>query len=266
MKALTRLILACSVIGTSAMPNKAAAEEQDSPSSVENVRGLRYELEPYLWLPVGVSGNATLRGRDVPIDAGFSDLMSKFDAGAFLHFEAWMDRFGLIANGMFLSIGGSRTIGGPRDIASAATDWSSRTLMGDLLAGFRPVELRFGHESIVRFELDAGVRFAWLDQDAQIAGRSLSGNRSFARLLLGGRIPVRLSRLWAIGVHGGVSLPDPGWAVLGWVEADPLSWLAIRLGYNVENLNWASNDIGLKVTAHGPYLGVGFRFGAGPIY
>jgi hypothetical protein len=40
----------------------------------------------------------------------------------------------------------------------------------------------------------------------------------------------------------------------------------IRLGYGYQKVNYSSDHVVLDVSMHGPFLGLGFRFGAGPIF
>jgi hypothetical protein len=143
--------------------------------------GWRYEVDPYAWIPIDVSGNAMVRGREIPIDANLGDLLENFDLGAMARFEAW---------------------------ASSA----------------------------------------------------------FGQAILGGRVPLRLSRMWGLGVRGGIGIPGVGWSTLGWVELDPTKWLGIIAAYRVEHLEYSGDRVGMSATAQGPYLGVGFRFGSTSIY
>lgn len=143
---------------------------------------------------------------------------------------------------------------------------TNRLFLGDLLVGFRPLVLRLGDEGRASFELDAGAGLAWVSQDLSVADRSFSNGQGFARGIFGGRIPVRLSRLWVLGARGAISVPGPSWSTLGWVEIDPLDWLGVSAGYRVEHIDFSGDDLGVSLTAHGPYLGVNFRFGSGPIY
>lgn len=222
--------------------------------------GWRFVIEPYFFLPFAINGDVTIGSREIPFNVTLSDLLPKFKFGAELHFEAWNGRFGLIADGTYLHVGQSGTL------ATVPDDWDGHMLIGNVLAGYRPIVAPIGSEGTISLELDAGGRIAWLDVNATIGGDSFSASRDFVRAVVGGRIPVRLSRHWVLGARGYATLPNTGWATLGWVELDPSKSVTILLGYKAEHFEWPGDQVSFSGTAHGPYVAVGFPFGAGNVY
>ena len=211
--------------------------------------GWRYEIDPFAWLPVNVSGDVTVGKRTVAIDANLSDLTQNLELAAAASFEAWNGRFGLIASGVFLKLGQSGQLPGP---LGASFDATSRLFAGNLLAGWRPVVAELGGGARLSLEIDAGARLAWLDSDLQIGSESFGGSSAVGRGLVGGRIPLRVSRGFGLGVRGGVYFPGVGWSSLGWVEVDPLKWLGVTVAYRAERLELTSDRASLSATAHGP--------------
>lgn len=243
------------VVAAIAFSGTARAEGDVPESAAETSNKWRYQIELYAFIPFHVSGDAMVRERVIPFSASLSDLFAKFEFGAALHFEAWKKHFGLIADTTYLHVGQSGALG-PVDV-----DWDSHSLVGDLLVGFRPVVKTFGSDGALTLEIDGGGRLAWLDNHVTIGGDSLQGSNAFGRAVVGGRIPLRLSKLWVLGARGYLSVPNPGWSALGWVELDPLPWLAVVVAYKVEHVDWDGAEASLRATAHGPFLGVGFNFG-----
>lgn len=242
-------------------PNGESAEDASPPLFPS---GLRFGIEPFAWLMLNVSGTATATqaNQSVPIDANLSDLLSAFDIGGAARFEMWKGRWGLITSGTFLKTSQS----GSLDVGNVPYDVTNRLFLGDVLVGYRPLIYRLGDEGRISFELDAGAGLALVSQDLSVGPRSFSPEQGFAKAIFGGRIPARINRLWLVGARGAVAVPGPAWTALGWLEIDPLEWLGVTAGYRVEHLEFSSDDVGISMTAHGPYLGAHFRFGSGPIY
>ncbi len=224
--------------------------------------GLRFQVDPFAWLMVNVSGTATQAKQEVPINADLGDLLSAFDIGAAARFEMWSGRWGLIVDGTFLKTSQSGSLG----VGNVPFDVTNRLFLGDLQLGFRPLVLPLGDEGRISLDLAAGAGLTLVSQDLSVGARPFSKDQGFARGIFGGRIPVRLNRLWVVGARGAIAVPGPSWSTLGWVEIDPLHWLGISAGYRVEHLDFSADDLGLSMTAHGPYVGANLRFGSGPIY
>ena len=105
------MVVAAILMSACTVTSEVGAQPDDTEQLPPPSEGWRYEIDPYAWLPVNVSGDATVRNRDIPVDAGLGDLTENLELGAAARFEAWNGRFGLIADGTFLKVGQSGQLG-----------------------------------------------------------------------------------------------------------------------------------------------------------
>lgn len=244
--------------------NARAESSDDSP--------WRFELQPYGWVPVRVTGNATIPtppalselgpSLTVPVDLTISDLLHKLQIAAQLKGELWYRRVGIIYNGSYVRTGSKTTV------RQLAIDLTNQLFVQDIRLGLRLLDRPLGGGEAgprLGFELHGGARVDWIRLDADVGQASLGRQRTDVKGLVGGRIPLRLSRSWLVGVRGLVALPGPTWQVLGELEWDPTDLFALKLGYQVADFRAGKDERKLDLFAHGPYIAFGFRFG-GPVF
>ena len=106
----------------------------------------------YLWV-TGMSGDLTVRGRDVPIDLSFSDLLNATDTliGFFGYFEGMKGRFGFALDAAWASLSASLdtsvTSVGPAEISLQGGEWDFKMFILDFAGFYRIYEVRHWDET-----------------------------------------------------------------------------------------------------------------------
>lgn len=193
--------------------------------------------------------DAAVGERTSDVDVTVGDLFDELQLAAELRFEAWRGPWGLMIDTSYARLGDSleSTLG---DV-----DLTSRSFIGDALVGARVLR-----SETASLDFLAGGRIVWLDQDIDVGSASFGASKMIPKDLVGVQVPVQLSQDWGLLLRGQMDAPDLGWSVVGLVEFD-VSRVAIRAGYRYDRINYDHDRLSLTVHAHGPYLGVGIRFG-----
>ena len=102
----------------------------------------------YLWV-TGMSGDVTVKGRSLPIDMSFTDLVNATDTlvGVFGYFEGRKGRFGFVLDAAYArlsaNLDASLTSVGPVDISLEGGEWDFRLFVLDFAGFYRFYEV--GH-------------------------------------------------------------------------------------------------------------------------
>lgn len=223
------------------------AEPTSEPSSSETSSDRwQFSVEPYFFVPLNVQVNASVLGRSASIDLGLGDILSldrAFDAG--VRVEARKNRWGIIFDGFYISVGNSGNIGvtfpegsltqfGVNFPVTASTDADLSVRQGtiDLAASYRVVDTLLNNSAtssnpFPRLTVDPilGMRINILSQKLEVdnislnnipinnlplpstisANQEFSFNRTFVEPLIGAQIRLDLSKRWALGLRGDVS-------------------------------------------------------------
>jgi opacity protein-like surface antigen len=222
--------------------------------------GWRFELQPYAYVPVEVKGSATIGAHEVPIDLGLGNLADVLRFAAATRFEGWKDQWGFAADMTYLNVGEEGTLAG------VPFDLTSQLFVGDLLGQYRlnPWQLADAKRKSWAIDLGLGGRVNHLEHALDLAGRSLEAGETRLQALGSVGLALRLSPHWALAARSVLALPDTSFNVGGGVEWSA-GVIALKLGYRYDQLSRQDAPT-LNVHEHGPYLGVGLRFGEGSIY
>ena len=261
MRALT--IATCVTVATATAAADEGSPPESRPLPIE-LAGWRFDIQPYAYVPLQVTGHVTVRDREVPIDITLADIVDHLSFAAMLHAEAWKGRLGLILDTVYTRTGADGTLprGEPFDVTSKA-------VMVDAHVGFAVGSWRLrgpSRPAALSIELDLGGRLFWNDADLDLGPLHLSKGDTSGLMVVGARIPVRLSDGWLVFASSNLGFPDIQWMVTGGGELDLSRTWALRLAYRATGIDRDGKDPGLDVISHGPYLGVGIRFGAGPVF
>lgn len=114
--------------------------------------GWRFSAGLYLWV-TGMSGDLEVRGRDVPIDLSFKDLLDATDTlvGFFGYFEGMKGRFGFALDAAYASLSAdldqSLTAVGPVEIDLEGGEWNFKMFILDFAGFYRFYEVRHWNEA-----------------------------------------------------------------------------------------------------------------------
>jgi hypothetical protein len=271
---------------------QAVTEEASEPDSEE--RDWQFELTPFAFLPLNVSGTSTVEGVTSDINMDLGEVLDVLTFAASGRFEAWYrNRIGIVFEGYYSELGdnGEDVISGPRGLVTLTTEVDVRFEQAyfDLGMAYR-MELDDGNDDDATtragipdgyFDVIVGLRLQYLRQTADLT-LDLSGpnqNRRFdAELgtdetwlepLLSTRLGLQIAPDWGIGARfdisgfnfDGMSL---SWRFLGGVDWRFAGDTSLRLGYSIISIDYTTGDgddeFGLDQIQHGPYLGMTFRF------
>jgi hypothetical protein len=133
--------------------------EAASPAEPEPVhaaapadKGWTFSASLYLWV-TGMSGDLMVRGRDLPVDLSFGDLLDATDTlvGLFGYFEARKRRFGFGLDSAYARLSADLdarlTSVGPAQISLEGGEWDFRLFVLDFAGFYRFHEVRHGNET-----------------------------------------------------------------------------------------------------------------------
>jgi len=255
----------------------------------------RFSLEPYVYVPFRVSGDVTVDGIEVPIDAGIGDIfdvaINTLNFAAFGRFEAWKGHWGIVFDGAYANLGTGQTVaipfppelqllGLPPEIdidAAVGVSFSRFDLAaayrfgdGNLSNAFKTADTEFDLGPFL-FDVVAGLRIQNFQNDLELTDSlgdelELTGSQSFFEPMLGGHARWNLSDNLAVltgGSFSGFGIGDltfsvDGYAGVDWLFSGNTSLLANYRFTYVDNSDDPS--LGLNLFTHGPLVGVKFRF------
>ncbi len=197
-----------------------------------------------------MDGTVAVRGREVEIDASFSDIFKHLEFGFMGHFEASNDKWVVLGDIFYAGLGAQ-----PPHVTIDFNQWI--------------VEGGVGRKFGKNFELLAGGRFNRLDTKLGFRGPigiEVQADQDWLDPYIGGRVTAPLSDRFSILVRGDIG---------GFGVGSDFAWyfnpaLAINLTqsasliffYRFQHLDYENEDDGFKfdVTISGPGAGVAFRF------
>lgn len=220
--------------------------------------GWTLTVEPYAWLPFDITGELTVGDVNVPFEVDPSAVFDRLELGVAGRIEAWYRRLGLIGDFQYLRLGEEGTVRG------TPYDATLDELLADAILAWRLAQ--FGDRPPgapgAALELGLGLRTVWISGDASLGDNSAEDSVVVPRPVVMLQVPIRLAERLALRVRGQATGPILwGWTVLGLLEVD-VSRFALELGYRYDGVRYDGDDpVELDLDAHGPYLGLGIRFG-----
>ena len=242
---LRRAVLAA-VIPMAVLPVTASAATDED--------GWDWSIAPYVWAPsIGVDLN-----RDTPpfgTDTQFDDLVSKIDMAALVHVDGQGDRFGILADLVFLSLGDGKTR------AVYSSDTSLDATVAEVAGVWNVDPARYQG-----LDLFAGVRYYDIELDVDLdpvnpvfAPVSLGSDASYTDFMLGARYHARFSDRWGMTLRGDGSWGDTDGSLGASVTFNyRVKWGAWLVGYRylTVELPTAGQDVDLELS--GPTVAFAF--------
>jgi hypothetical protein len=174
-------------------------------------------------------------------------------------------RFGLLLDALYVRLGKDDA-----KVGSANLDFTFQTWLVDFGGVYRFYETAYGEadDRNLALELLAGGRYLSLDLEFKFNDRpDTDGSRQFVDPIAGGRIIADLTRKLSGtlrgDVGGGVNV-DLTWSVSGALTYQFTDLFNVWGGYRVVGIDFDEGDkqdkFKLKMTMHGPIIGLGFTF------
>ena len=251
---LTASLLAFAPLSTTAGSAEAPAYDLQEPAAPSS--DWHWKANLYGWAE-SLDGNVTLRGRYVPVDIDFDDILENLDFAIMGSAQVNYGRWGFIADMSYAELSGSSYT--PRSVIN--TDL--KQLIGNFAVAY---EIVTGESR--RLDVYAGVRVNSLDLDAEFVGRlvvaRVSDSETWVDPIIGARFQQELSERFFLRLAGDIGGFDVAseftWqamGIFGWRMTEHSSLL---LGYRGIGTDYSKGSFGYDVVTHGVVLGfeVGF--------
>ncbi len=236
------------------VPGELCAAEADSLST----DGWTFEFIPYLWF-AGISGTVTIGQKEEGFTADFSDIFASLAVGFMGAFEARSDRWGVIADGLYVRLEQDAPIPVPVGGTAAATITEQVGHVGGLA--------RVADTADTRVDAAAGIRYVNVKTELSATGGLFDGtSRSrtddWVDGYLGFRGVYRFSSRWsAVGyLDAGAGGSDFSWQALAGLGFELSRTFSARAGYRYLAFKFSKDYVDYDFAMAGFYLGVGIRF------
>jgi predicted porin len=229
-------IVAAAIVGILAYVPVAQADEP-----------WEFHLTPYLWA-AGMDGTIGVAGRDVSVNASFSDLVDFVDTGGALRFEARKGRWGGFADYFGVTLNDEQTI------ATGTIRTESKQRIAEAGVTYRITEPT---------ELLAGLRYQSLDNEINfpLLGRRSSSN-SWTDGFVGARwTPVKTDK-WAVWLRGdiGAGQSDLTWLATAGAGYRFNKTVGVLVAYRYLKTDYEDGDFKWDIAQKGLGLGVDFAW------
>jgi hypothetical protein len=216
-----------------------------------------YRAALYGW-GTALEGDVTLRGRNVPVDSGFDDILDNLDFAMMGVVEVGYGRWNFLADLFYAELGSSNSRGG------LYFESQLNQFIGNFI-----VDYNVTANDATRFDVYGGARVNSLDAELDInTGRigAWSGSKSetWVDPIIGVRFQQELSDRFffrTVGDVGGFGVSsDFTWqamAAFGYRVNDSGS---VVLGYRGIGTDYSDGDFGYDVISHGLLLGFEYKF------
>lgn len=281
---LPAMLLAASV---PTLAQTAEPEPQNAPPEAAHTPEFDASLTVYLWA-VSMSGDATVRGADIDVDAQFLDVVDEADTilGLMGALDLRFNKLVFQIHPTWMHVGiddkGATAQGVP-----ISADYDSDTLWFEGFAGWRFLENEVGDPgSGRRFYLDAfvGGRVTYFETDLGLtpltdvvlpdgtplpAGTKVgvSDSELWFDPFIGARVRYDLTRNCTLGLRADLGGFGVG-SEFAWQAAAFLGWkfdlfgadASFLVGYRALGQDYQDGEFAWDVIAHGPALGLNIRF------
>ena len=250
--------------GQAATPKATTELEKSAPADDP----WRFDFGLIGWGPA-VSGNVTVRGRKIDVDAGLDDLLDHLKGIAMLGFELRKEKFGFYAQPNWVKLKEDGNVG-PLDSTLEQKLWIVDA------AGFYQLH-KWCDERPVTLDALVGVRYWHLDHELTVHGTGgvINFNGSDSNYLIdpiiGLRAKMYFTRKFSLNLHGDVggfgasdNSSDLSWQALGTLGYDFTRHFSLAIGYRAMSVDTdsgsGSNANGLDVILHGFLLAFDFHW------
>lgn len=204
-----------------------------------------FHLTPYVWA-AGMDGTIGVAGRDLSVDASFSDLVDFVDTGGAIRFEARKGRWGGFADYFAVTLEDDQTL----PIGTIRTESKQRI-----------VEAGATYRIADRIELLGGLRYQSLENDIDfpLIGRR-SSDDSWTDGFVGARWTPVASDKWAVWLRGdiGAGQSDVTWLASAGAGYRFNKTVGALIAYRHLQTDYEDGDFKWDIAQTG--LGVGIDF------
>jgi hypothetical protein len=252
--------LAASAILLSAIP-ASAGSTVPSLTNAEPVAssesGWRVRTAIYGW-GTSLNGDVTLRGNNVPVDVGFSDILQKIDFAFMGAVEVGNGKWSFLADLFYAELSANNTKRG------ILFDCQLNQFVGNFIVAYNVIDT-----APTRFDVYAGARVNSMDTELNIDFPILpdisdSARKTWVDPIIGVRFQRELSDKFffrALGDIGGFGIEsDLTWQAMAAIGYRVNNNGSVVLGYRGIGTDYSSGGFGYDVISHGLLLGFEYKF------
>lgn len=267
------LILTTAIVSQATPPTNAVANDAKSPTDLQNpsvatADPWRFSFDVIGWGP-SVSGEVTVRGRQIEVDASLRDLLDQLKGIAMFGVELRKEKFGFYAQPNWIKLKEDGNVG-PLNATLEQKLWIVDA------AGFYQL-LKWCEEKPLTLDALVGVRYWHLDHELTVRGTGgvVNFNGSDSNYLidpiLGMRGKMYFTRKFSLSLHGDVggfgasdNSSDLSWQAIGTLGYDFSRHFSVDVGYRALSVDKDSgsgpNAKGLDTILHGFLLAAEFHW------
>lgn len=246
MPSLFRCSALVAVISTAILPATASAATGED--------GWDWSIAPYLWAPT-ISVDLNRNTPPFGSETRFNDLVSKIDMAALVHVDGQGERFGVLADLVFLSLGDGAT----RTVYSS--DSSLDATVAEVAGVWNVEPARYQG-----LDLFAGVRYFDVELDVDLdpvdpafPSAQLGADASYTDFMVGARYHARLSDRWGMTLRGDGSWGDTDGSVGAVVLFNyRVKWGAWQAGYRYLAVELPTAGQRVDLDLSGPVIAFAF--------
>jgi hypothetical protein len=235
--------------------------QQRSPPQEHD--GWQFSVTPYLWM-AGQSGTIRV-GNVIPaqnVNVHFSNGLSNLDFGVMGTFEARKQRWSIIFDGFYISMGrdSDPILGGALGTARMKLENSVVQLAG----GYRILQ-----SETMPVDLYAGLRYTNLNADLTFstsrllpAGAARGTNVDWVDGLFGVRAAYQLSDRWSVwgSADVGAGGSNYSWQLIATILWDATKTVSVSGGFRILAQDYNTSSFYYNVRTAGPFIGARIRF------
>jgi hypothetical protein len=236
--------------GTSAAP----FAESPVPATESSSWSFRFAL--YGWVQA-LEGDVSARGISTPVDAGFDDILKNLDVAVMGVVEVGYGRWSLFADSSYVELGVSEPT--PFGLIAPSFDVKLTEFLGNYAIAYEVMRT-----DSQKLDVYAGARLTWLELEFDLGPINRSADHGWADPIVGARYQADLGHsffLRTLGDIGGFGVSsDLTWQVMAGFGYRINDRASVLLTYRAISTDYSSGGFQYDVLAHGPLLGVEFKF------
>jgi hypothetical protein len=258
----TKLALILALASASASAGTAARENIVVPTPEKSPSTWWMTITPYGWV-TATEGDMGVAGRVAPVDISFDDTLEDLELAFMLAAEAGVDRWAFGFDGIYGAFSSSAAL------PAAAAPFTKATVDFDQFFARVHAGYQILVEDDAKLTAFVGARYSYLSTDLAFSGAgapslAVDGSKTWVDPVIGFHGVWEINDRWF--VQGGGDIGGFGvsseliWqanVALGYRFNDNVSMLA---GYRGLGVDYESGGFVVDTVAHGPAIGLTFRF------
>jgi opacity protein-like surface antigen len=250
------LILSAVMLGAAPLYAGTPSPVPEVSNVPEQASDWSFRLALYGWAQ-SLDGDVTARGISSPVDVGFDDILDNLDFGAMGAVEIGYGRWSFLVDGVYAKISASAPT--PFGFVADSLDMQFKQFLGHAVVSYE-----FTRTDKVKFDAYFGARINWLDLELELGAFNQSDEKTWIDPIVGVRLQAELGHSFffrTLADVGGFGISsDFTWQAMagfGYHFNDNCSAL---LTYRAIGTDYTNGGFTYDVTAHGPVIGLEYRF------